>query len=120
MTSPSEKRPFIERAIEKFDEIGFGDQARIVGTKRVELKVFLRQTIEDFAKEVETQVIEYSEPTIGGGRTPVNEGVIRNQLRVEQRQKLYQLIGGKGFLEESMELSDEQMKYLKNIKVRNP
>ena len=36
-----------------FDEIGFGNQARIVGTQRIELKDFIKSTLKKYSDEVE-------------------------------------------------------------------
>ena len=52
----------IEKQVEKYDEIGFGNQARIVGAKRVESKQFLRQAIRQAVEEVlgEVEIPEFN------------------------------------------------------------
>jgi hypothetical protein len=41
---------------ERFDEIGFGNQAVIVGTKRVELKDFIHSALEEQRKDLITEI----------------------------------------------------------------
>ena len=45
-----------EKWVEQFDEIGFGNQARIVGVKRVELKDFIRSLLKSQRQELKEKV----------------------------------------------------------------
>lgn len=51
---------------ERFDEIGFGNQARIAGAKRVELKDFIRRLLEEqrryIQKAFKDEYEKYSPP----------------------------------------------------------
>lgn len=96
----------------EFDEIGFGNQCRIVGARRVELKDFIRSLLsrqrEELLDQVEREVIGEDEKlTIIGHKYGTDTGEIekvvgdgeeewkapRNELRTEQRQKLSALTG---------------------------
>lgn len=67
VNNPKEIREAWEK---EFDEIGFGNQARIVGAKRVELKDFLRKTIESEKQKA----VRETEKAYGGCKNCYGKG----------------------------------------------
>jgi len=49
----------LQKTLAAFDEIGFGNQARIVGTKRVELKDFIVKAIKDAVEDERRRIIDW-------------------------------------------------------------
>lgn len=86
----------------RFDQIGFGNQAIIVGAKRKELKDFISQelksllteVIEQVAKEVlgEDDLSPRDTAIVPPGREVHKYAFFRNDLRAEQLKKLLTLL----------------------------
>ena len=87
---------------EEFEEIGFGNQARIVGTKRVELKSFIADLLaqkekEAYEKGINEQEKEFERFIQSGVKSGVVRTEIKNELaqaRAEERERITALVEG--------------------------